>query len=404
MKRNPVTKIYLDYSATTPTDSAVLKRMIPYFDNKYGNPSSMHTSGRLANQVIRNCKTRISQVLNCSPSEIIFTGSGTESDNLALIGIARAYRNYGNHIIISTIEHKAVLEATSLLKNEGFDISFVTVDKDGLVNLEELKKLINDKTILISIMYANNEIGTIQPIRKISDLISEYRNKRSSEFPFFHTDACQAGGYLEINAKNLGVDLMTLNSSKIYGPKGIGILFKKESIRIKPIIVGGEQENNIRAGTESLPLMVGLTEALIMSDKIRHKESERLGFLRDYFISKLKAKIPELIVNGHRVLRLPNNVHISIPNIEGESMLLMMDKYGIEASTGSACSSYDLKPSHVLLAIGQTAEFAHGSIRFSMGRKTKKKDIDYVLSIFPNIVSRLKSISSLTIKKYEKTK
>ncbi len=404
MKRNQATKIYLDYSATTPTDRAVLKKMIPYFDCKYGNPSSMHTSGRFANQVIGNCRTKISQLLNCLPSEIIFTGSGTESDNLALIGIARAYRNYGNHIIISAIEHKAVLEATSLLKNEGFDISFVSVDKDGLVNLEELKKLINDKTILISIMYANNEIGTIQPIRKISDLISEYRNKKSSEFPFFHTDACQAGGYLEINTTDLGVDLMTLNSSKIYGPKGIGILFKKESIRIKPIIVGGEQENNIRAGTESLPLMVGLTEALIISDKIRRKESERLGFLRDYFISKLKEKIPELIVNGHRVSRLPNNVHVSIPNIEGESMLLMMDKYGIEASTGSACSSYDLKPSHVLLAIGQSAEFAHGSIRFSLGRKTKKKDIDYVLSIFPNIVSRLKSISSLTIKKYEKTK
>jgi cysteine desulfurase len=358
----------------------------------------------MASNVIKNCKIKISKNLNCKLNEIIFTGSGTESDNLAILGIARAYKKYGNHIIISTIEHKAVLEAAKLLKFEGFEISFIPVDSEGVGDIEKLKNLICEKTILVSIMYANNEIGTIQPINYISNIIKERRISSGLQFPFLHTDACQAVGYLELDTEKLGVDLMTLNGSKIYGPKGIGILFKKEKINIKPIIVGGEQENNLRAGTESLPLIFGLTEALDKSCKLKESETKRLGFIRDYFISQLRNKIPDLIINGHRVSRLPNNVHVSIPNIEGESMLLMLDKYGIEASTGSACSSYDLTPSHVLLAIGQTAEFAHGSIRFSMGRSTTKKDIDYVLSIFPNIVQKLKSISSLTIKKYEKTK
>lgn len=404
MKNKQNKKIYLDHSASTTINNSVLQKMLPYFSNKYGNASSMHQSGRSANKVIKDCKNKIAQILDCESNEIIFTGSGTESDNMAMLGLSRAYKNYGNHIIISEIEHKAVLESAKILEKEGFEISVLPVDHDGIIKFDELRRMINERTILISIMYANNEIGTIQPISDISNLIQEFRNKNGTQFPFFHTDACQAAGYLDIKTKNLGVDLMTLNGSKIYGPKGIGILFKKENIRIKPIIVGGEQENNLRAGTESIPLIVGFTKALEISDKTRDKESKRLGFIRDYFISQLKSKIPDLIINGHRTLRLPNNVHISIPDIEGESILLMLDQYGIEASTGSACSAYDLKPSHVLLAIGQTPEFAHGSIRFSLGRENKKSDVDYVVSIFPKIVALLKSISSLTIKKYEKAK
>lgn len=404
MKENPIKKVYLDYSASTPIDGEVLGKMLPYYDFKYGNPSSMHGSGRLAHDVIQNCKSEISRILSCKADEIIFTGSGTEADNMAIFGIARAYKKHGNHIIISSIEHKAVLESAKALEKEGFEISIAPVNSEGIVDVNVLRNLINSRTILVSVMYANNEIGTIQPISEITGLIREFRDKNSTQFPFLHTDACQVAGYLDIDVNNLGVDLMSLNGSKIYGPKGIGILFKRNVIKINPIIVGGEQENNLRAGTESLPLMVGFTEALKMSVKQRDKESKRLGLLRDYFISELRTKIKDLIVNGSLKSRLPNNIHVSIPNIEGESILLMLDKYGIEASTGSACSSYDLKPSHVLLALGQSAEFAHGSIRFTIGRQTKKSDINYIMSILPEIVEKLKSISSLTIKTYENKK
>lgn len=404
MKENPIKKVYLDYSASTPMDKDVLSGMLPYYDFKYGNPSSMHGSGRLAHDVIQNCKNEISKVLSCKANEIIFTGSGTESDNMAIFGMARAHKKYGNHIIISAIEHKAVMESAKALEKEGFEISIAPVNAEGIVDINILKSLINSRTILVSIMYANNEIGTIQPISEITSLIREFRDKNGTQFPFLHTDACQVAGYLDMNVDNLGVDLMSLNGSKIYGPKGIGILFKRNEIKISPIIVGGEQENNLRAGTESLPLMVGFTEALKKSVKKRDKESARLSILRDYFIYELQTKIKDLIINGSLKSRLPNNVHVSIPNIEGESILLMLDKYGIEASTGSACSSYDLKPSHVLLALGQTAEFAHGSVRFTIGRQTKKSDINYVMSILPGIVQKLKSISSLTIKTYENKK
>jgi len=393
----------MDYSATTPIDKTVLSKMLPYFSSQYSNPSSMHSSGRRAGQVIMKCREEVSKVLGSTLGEIIFTGSGTESDNLAIIGIARAYKSYGNHIIISSIEHKAVFEAAHALEKEGFDISVLNVNKNGLIDINELRKLITKKTILVSIMYANNEIGTIQPISTISNLILEWRKSVDSIFPFFHTDACQAAGFLSLNVSELGVDLMTVNGSKIYGPKGVGILFKKEKIMLEPIIVGGEQERNLRAGTESLPLIVGFTEALILSDSMREKESVRLTKMRDYFINSLIKKISRIIVNGDRKNRLPNNVHISIPNIEGESILLMLDKLGIEASTGSACSAFDLKPSHVLLAIGQTSEYAHGSIRFSLGRDTTRSDIDIVMKHLPGIVERLSSISALTTKRYEKT-
>lgn len=392
-------RIYLDYAASTPIDLSVLKKMLPYFGSDYGNASSMHSSGRRSAQVIAQARKETADIIGAVSEEIIFTGSGTESDNFALKGIARSNRSHGNHIIISAIEHKAITESAKQLEAEGFVVSILPVDKFGLIDIEVCLKLITPKTILVSVMYANNEIGTVEPIRELSERLREWRKDNTQNiFPLLHTDACQAAGALSLNVNDLGVDLMSLNGSKIYGPKGIGLLYKRKNISITPLITGGEQEKMLRAGTESVASIVGFSEALKIAESKRENESKRLIILRDYFMSELNKKIPAAIVNGHSTKRLPNNVHISIPNIEGESILLMLDKLGIEASTGSACSTFDLKPSHVLLAIGQTAEFAHGSIRFSLGRGTTKSDIDYVLSVFPDIADRLSSISALTAK------
>lgn len=390
-------KIYLDHAAGTPIDKDVLDQMLPYFGSDYGNSSSMHTSGRNAKNVIDKSRGKIAKIINASPSEIIFTGSGTESDNMAILGVARAYKSFGNHVLISSVEHKAVLESAFKLRKEGFVVEIIPTDKFGKVSVEEIAKLINENTILVSVMYANNEIGTIEPIRDIATVVRKYRGSR--QFPLFHTDACQAAGYLSLDADELGVDLMTLNSSKIYGPKGAGVLFKRKCANIDPIVVGGEQEMSLRAGTENIALIYGMAEALQKACKEKDTESERLSGLRDYFIYNLRRKIPDMVLNGHPKDRLPNNIHISIPHVEGESMLLMLDEYGIEASTGSACSAFDLKPSHVLSAIDQSEEIMHGSVRFSLGRSTERKDIDRVLEIFPPIVKRLKKLSALTVKK-----
>jgi cysteine desulfurase len=385
--------IYLDYAAATPTDPRVLRAMAPYFDPSYGNPSSLYSSGRRAAVAIMKTKERVAKIIRAKPEEIIFTGSGTESDNLAIMGAARANRAHGNHIIISAIEHKATLEAARQLEKESFAVSILPVDHYGLLDPSELRKLLRDETILVSVMYVNNEIGTIQPIKELSKVIKEIRGDRS--VPLLHTDASQATGFLPLDVEDLGIDLMTLNSSKIYGPKGVGMLYKRAGVTVAPVIIGGGQENNLRAGTESVPLIVGFGEALANVEEIRVSESARLTALRDYLIDQLRAKIPNLVLNGHPTLRSPNNVNISIPHIEGESMLLMLDELGIEVSTGSACSARDLKPSHVLLAIGQLDELAHGSIRFSLGHGTTKEDLDHVLDVFPPIVERLITISAL---------
>lgn len=386
--------IYLDNAATTPLDSDVLAKMLPYFGAEYGNPSSLYASGRRARQAIEDARSGVAEVLNAFPEEIIFTGSGTESDNAALFGVARANRSAGNHIAISAIEHKAVLKSASALEREGFTITILPVDSDGLVSVEECIQNITPRTILVSVMYANNEIGTVEPIKELAAAIKKYRG--SNPFPLFHTDACQAAGFLPLDVKELGVDLMTLNGSKIYGPKGVGVLYKKKGVKIAPLIVGGEQEANLRAGTESTPLVVGFAEALKKANYNREAKSKMLSELRDYFIERLRNEINGLIVNGHPSRRLPNNINVSIPNIEGESILLMLDEHGIEASTGSACSGHDLKPSHVLLALGQRADLAHGSIRFSLGRQTTKDEIDHVMVLFQEIVEYLTSISALT--------
>lgn len=391
--------IYLDNAATTPIDEKVLEKMLPYFRGEYGNPSSIYKSGRKAKQVIEHARQGLADVIGAKSSEVIFTGSGTEANNLAILGVARANKKYGNHILVSTIEHKSVLESVKQLEKEGFIIEYIPVDNYGVIDVDEIMKLITDKTILISVMYANNEIGTIQPIQELSKRVSEFKNQepRTINYPLVHTDACQVAGQLSIDVRKLGVDLMTLNGGKIYGPKGIGVLYKKENINIEPIIFGGGQESGLRGGTESVPLIVGMLEALCMVDKNREIESVRLTELRNYLIVKLKEIIGDVVLNGHPTNRLPNNVHISIPKIEGEAVVLMLDEMSVQVSTGSACSSKDLEVSHVLKAINQSPEIIHGSIRFSLGKETRKDDIDYVMGVLGDIVKRLKSMSSLTI-------
>ena len=411
-------KIYLDYAAFTPVDEEVLKGMLPYFDVSYTNASSLHESGRRSRQIIEKTRSDIAQILNCNSDEIIFTSGGTESDNLAILGVAHANRAYGNHIIVSAIEHKAVMESCEQLKKEGFEISYAPVDKEGMVDVEKLVSLITPQTILISVMYVNNEIGTVQPIKEIGKIIAESRKQKaesgnthkensqsefsncqppSADYPVFHIDACQAGNLFSLNVEKLGVDLMSINSSKIYGPNGIGLLYKKSGIKIEPIIVGGDQENNLRSGTENVPNIVGFSQAILKAQQNKKEESKRLKNLQNYFIEELKNSIPNISFIVKEKYRSPAITHINIPNIEGESTLLKLDYLGVEVSTGSACSSHDLKPSHVLLAVGLDLKLIHGSLRFSFGKYTTKKELDYVLKVFPKIVEELNQMSALTI-------
>lgn len=380
--------IYLDHASTTYMDPQVLKAMEPYFIKEYGNPSSLHKVGQDAKRALDDARYGIAKHLNCSPTEIIFTGGGTESINLAIQGIAKAHKNRGQHIITSKIEHKAVLQTCKALEKEGFEVTYVGVDKYGRVNPEDIEKAIRKDTILVSIMYANNEIGTVQDIRKIAKI------KKGA---IFHTDACQASGMLTLDTKKLGVDLMTINGSKMYGPKGVGVLFKKSGIKIEPVIYGGGQEGNLRGGTENMPGIIGLQKALELAEKNREKESARLRGLSKQLITGIFKNIPKVILNGHPEDRLPNNVNISFLDIEGESIMLYLDKYGICVSTGSACTSDSFEPSHVLTATGLIHGAAHGSIRFSLGHTTQEKDINYVLKILPGIIKKLRAISPLNL-------
>ncbi len=391
-------RIYLDYAASTPIDKEVFRTMLPYFGLDYSNPSSVHTSGRKAKRIIENARIDISKIINSNDNEIIFTSGGTEANNLAILGFARANRQNGNHIIISSIEHKSIIEAVNQLEKEGFEISFMPVDNFGRIKIEECLTLITTKTILISVMYVNNEIGTIQPIKELSERI-----KNETPFkPLIHTDACQAANLFSLDVKDLGVDLMTINSSKIYGPAGIGLLYKRNDIKLHPIVFGGGQERGLRSGTESIANIFGFSLALTKAQENRKEEYERLKSLQKYFVEELEELIPNILINVPLEFRSPSITHVTVPYIEGESMLLKLDNLGIEVSTGSACSSNDLKPSYVLLAIGQDVKLIHGSLRFSFGRHTTKEDIDRVLNIFPKIVEDLTQMSALTLKIYER--
>ncbi|MFA6917596.1 MAG: cysteine desulfurase family protein [Candidatus Gracilibacteria bacterium] len=384
-------KIYLDYAATTPTDPEVLKTMLPYFSKIYGNPESLHSIGLEAKQAADTARNTIAEYLNCNTSEIVFTGSGTESNNLAIIGTARANKAKGDHLITSKIEHPSVLNTFKYLEKEGFKVTYLNIDKEGFIDLKQLENSITKKTILVSIMFANNEIGTIEPIEETAKIC--HKNNI-----IFHTDACQVVEYLKLDIKKLNIDLLTINGSKIYGPKGTGLLFIRKGTKIEPIFKGGNQEHGIRAGTHNIPGIVGLAKAFEIAQKNCEKESERSSKLRDYFIENILKKIPDTILNGpichsreNGNLRLPNNINISIPKIEGKDLLLQLDHHNICVSTGSACNSGKNDTSHVLSAIGQTPELAKSSIRISLGKYTTKEELDYVLEIFPKIVEKLKN-------------
>ncbi len=405
MKQDKENKIvYLDNAATTKTDPRVVEAMLPYFSEIYGNPSSLYSLGHKSKIALDKARGDIAEIIGADLDEIVFVSGGTESDNLALFGVARANKDKGKHIITTQIEHHAVLHACERLQKEGFEVTYLPVDRYGVVDLDALKSSLREDTVIVSIMYANNEIGTIQPISEISKIISDFREKHNLKTPYFHTDACQASGYLNLKVNDLGVDLMTLNGSKVYGPKGVGLLYVKKGTKIEPLMYGGGQERNLRSGTENLPAIVGFAEALKIAENEKERESKRVLKLAERLKNGILNSIPKTFLNGHPKNRLPNNVNITILDIEGEALILHLDSYGICVSTGSACTSQSLDPSHVILATGLPYEAAHGSIRFTLGRFNTEKDVDYVLNVLPGIVEKLRKISPTRVdmKKIEK--
>lgn len=385
-------RVYLDYAATTPCDPQVLQAMQPYFFDKFGNPSSIHTFGQEAKKAIEDAREKLASFLGATPEEIVFTSGGTESDNFAIEGAAFARQNKGNHIITTAIEHHAVGEPCKFLEKRGFKLTIVGVDKQGIIDPQEIKKAITDKTILIAVMHANNEIGTIQPIAEIGKIAREAG-------VVFHSDAVQTVGHIPVNVEDLNVDLLSLSAHKFYGPKGIGALYIRKGTRIERFLHGGDQEKGRRASTHNTTGIVGIGEAAALCRKNMQQETEFQSRLRDKLIKEIQNKIPEVILNGHPTERLPNNVNFSIQYIEGESILLSLDMLGIAASTGSACTSTSLEPSHVLLAVGLSHEAAHGSLRITLGRWTKEEDVDYLLEHLPKIVANLRAMSPLYDKK-----
>ncbi|OIP24587.1 cysteine desulfurase NifS [bacterium CG2_30_37_16] len=398
-------RIYFDHAATTALDKDVLEKMQPYFSRHFGNASSLHTFGQEARQALDKSRQEIANILNCDPLEIIFTSGGTESDNLAVKGpTLAAFRDKliskPLHIITTKIEHPAILKTVKQLeKLFGFEVTYTDVDVNGLVNLSQLESEIKDNTILVSVMYANNEVGTIEPIPEISKIIQKYKGKRQkngSKLPiYFHTDAVQAGGYLDLDVKKLGVDMLSISGHKFYGPKGTGLLYIKKGTKVEAINTGGGHENGLRAGTENIPGIVGLAVALKNAQESGDEIGKKVSSVRDYLIKNLTKKIDGVILTGHPEIRLPNIASFLIERIEGESMLINLDLKGIAVSTGSACSSGSLEPSHVLKALNYPPEKIHGSLRISLGKENTKEEIDYFLEVFPEIVDKLREISAL---------
>lgn len=394
--------IYFDHASTTYTDKEVFKKIKPYFVDNFANPSSIYDIARKVNGDINEARREIAEILFTTPDTIFFTSGGTESNNLAIFGTAYAHEKKGKHIISVRTEHEAVLKPLEKLKKQGFEIEYLPVDKTGKINLKNLQKAIRPDTILVTIMYANNEIGTINDIAEIGKIILKHRKQSGNNYPIFHTDACQAGTSLDLNVKKLHTDLMTLNSSKIYGPKGAGILYKDRNITIEPQILGGHQESGLRAGTENIPAIIGMAEALKKVQKNKDRENIRLRKLRDYMWNEIESKIKKVKLNGPELTdkdhRLVNNLNVSFLDIEGEALLLYLNEKNIVCSTGSACNSLSLDASHVLLACGISHEEAHGSLRFTLGHCNQKSDIDYLMQYLPSIVEKLREISPVNIK------
>lgn len=390
-------QIYLDHAATTPVEAAVFKKMQPYFSEKYGNPSSVHQMGEEARQAVEKARQQVADFLGCSAEEVYFTAGATESDNWLIYGVIDKLAEESSakpHIIVSAFEHKAVIEpARYLEKNDLAQLTLLPVNREGLVELAVLKKAIKKNTRLISVMYANSEIGTIQPIRQIAQLIKELNKKRKEKI-IFHTDAVQAVNYFNCQADYLGVDALSVSGHKIYGPKGVGVLYLKKGTPIVSLIRGGGHERNMRSGTENVSGIIGLAEALkLVARKQRQGEASKIKKLRNKLITGILKDIPDAQLNGSFKERLPNNVHFSFKGAEGESIIVGLSQKGIMAATGSACASHSLKPSHVLLALGLSPEQAHASVRFTLGRRTTSRDIDYVLKVLPGLIARLRKIS-----------
>ncbi|MDR3216229.1 MAG: cysteine desulfurase NifS [Clostridiaceae bacterium] len=380
--------VYLDHAATTYVDKRVLKEMLPYFTDKFGNANSQHGFGRDTASALALARKRTAAAINAKPEEIYFTSSGSEADNWALRGIAHAHKSKGNHIITTAIEHPAIYKTCQELEHDGFAITYLPVDGDGSVSPDVLAAAITDKTILVSIMFANNEIGTVLPIRELAKVAKAHKI-------LFHTDAVQAVGSIAVNVKDLGVDLLSLSGHKFYGPKGVGALYVRTGIKISRLISGGEQERGLRGGTSNTPSIVGLGKAIELATTDLESQSKKIARLRDYFVKEVEKRIPEVKFNGSRTARLPGNANFSFRYIEGESILFSLDLAGIAASSGSACSSNSLEPSRVLLSIGVPVGIAHGSIRFSFGKANTKADVDYVLEVLENKIQKLRDMSPL---------
>ncbi|WP_300345082.1 cysteine desulfurase family protein [Fusobacterium sp.] len=381
-------KIYLDNNATTRLDDEVFESMIPFFKEEYGNAFSLHLFGQETGKAVAEARKKVADVLGVLPEEIIFTASGTESDNLAIRGIARAYKNRGKHIIVSAIEHPGVRNTCKDLESEGYEVTVIGVDKNGVVNPEEIRKAIKDDTILITVMHANNETGAVQPIEEIGKIAKE--NK-----VLFHVDAVQSMGKYNIKPKEIGADTMAFTAHKFYGPKGIGALYIRNGVRIGKVITGGDQEKRLRPGTTNTPLIIGLANALEKQYNNREEENKRISELRDYFEEELLKRLPEIVINSKDVKRLSGTSSVTFKYVEGESILLLLSMKGIAVSSGSACSSNDLQASHVLVAMGIPEEFAHGTIRFSLGKYNTKEEIDYTIDSVVEIIERLRTLSPL---------
>lgn len=386
--------IYLDHSAGTPLRDEVLSAMLPYLKDAYGNPSSIHHKGREAFDALMKARADVAHALGAHPNEIIFTGSGTESNSLALQGIVHTERRTKSHMLVSQIEHDSILETAKQLQEDGFDVEYIPVDIYGRVSIEDVIARVRKETALISIMLANNEIGTIEPIAEIARALTE---RFGESRPLLHTDACQAPGQIPITPTKLGVDLMTLNGGKMYGPKGVGMLYVRKGISLTPEILGGGQERGLRAGTENIAGIVGFARALILAIGEQEATAKRLTALRNNFISAIHMEGLEAVLNGHETERLPGNIHFSFPAIEGEALVLLLDSYGICASTGSACNAQDLLPSHVLRAIGQHNDIIHGSIRFTLGKDTTEEELSYTAKTLKVCVERLRALSPIPL-------
>ena len=387
--------IYMDHAATTAVRPEALEAMLPYFGVSFGNPSIIYTLAQEARNAVDDARQTIAGLIGCRISELIFTSGGTESDNTALKGVAFALRNVGNHIITTAIEHHAILHTCHQLEQFGFDVTYLPVDRHGLVDPDDVAKAITDRTILVSVMLANNEIGTIEPVAAIARTVKQ-EARRLDRNILMHTDAVQGAGFLDLNVRELGVDLMSLSAHKFHGPKGVGVLYVKRGTPFEPQMMGGGQERERRSGTENVPGIVGMAEAFRLACQERETTAARCVAMRDRIIEGLQDRVEHAHLNGHPVERLPNNVNISFEAVEGEPILLGLDFAGISASSGSACSSASLEPSHVLLAIGLAAELAQGSVRITLGKDNTDEEVDYMLSVIPDLVNRLRAMPSLS--------